>query len=67
MKNKLREEKITRICYLLASVCFYLSAVLEFTGTDGGNGAVNLCLGSAFLCLSCMHLSKDRDKNGKNQ
>lgn len=67
MKNKLHEEKITGICYLLASISFYLSAVMDFTGTDGGNGTVHLCLGSAFLCISFIHLNRDKDKNGKKQ
>lgn len=67
MKNKLHEEKIAGICYLLASACFYLSAVMGFFGTDAGNEAVNLCLGSAFLCLASTHWSKSRDKDNKSR
>lgn len=67
MKNKLREEKFNGICCLIASVSCYLSVIMGFTGADGGNGVVNLCLGSAFLCISFIHLNRDKDKNGKNQ
>lgn len=67
MKNENRKEKMTGICFLLISICFYLSAMMGFTGADGGNGVVNLCLGSAFLCLSSTHLSKGRDKDNKSQ
>lgn len=67
MKNKLHKEKMTGYCFLLISICYYLSAMMGFFGTDAGNEVVNLCLGSAFLCLSSAHLSKGGEKDGKKQ
>ena len=62
MKNEQKDnkEKITFICFLIASICFYISAAFCFMDeiTDSGMGVVNLCLGSAFLCLSSTHLNK---------
>ena len=59
-KEQNSKEKITFICFLIASICFYISAAFCFMdeATDSGMGVVNLCLGSAFLCLSSTHLNK---------
>ncbi len=66
MKNKQKDnkEKITFICFLVASICFYISAIFCFISetTDNSRGVINLCLGSAFLCLSTTHLNKNQDK-----
>lgn len=62
--NKNKKEKITFICYLIASICFYISAIIGIF-SKSSNWVVNLCLGSAFLCLSTTHLNKD--KNDKNK
>ncbi len=63
MKNDKR-EKISFVCFLIASICFYISAIFCFMSetTDNSKGVVNLCLGSAFLCLSTTHLNKKEDK-----
>ncbi len=70
MKNEQKDnkEKITFICFLAASICFYISAIFCFISetADTTRGIVNLCLGSAFLCLSSTHLNKDK-RNDKNQ
>ncbi len=63
MKNNSKnKDKIAFICFLVASICFYISAVISIVGKNGSNGVVNICLGSAFLCLSTAHLNKDKEK-----
>ena len=64
-EQKNNKEKIAFICFLIASICFYISAIIGIISKDGSNWVVNLCLGSAFLCLSTTHLNKDEDKNTK--
>ena len=49
-------KKISFVCCLVASVCFYISGIIGLFDKDGSNWVVNLCLGSAFLCLSTTHL-----------
>lgn len=61
MKND-KSEKISFICFLIASICFYISGIMEIISKDGSNWIVDLCLGSAFLCLSTTHLNKDNKK-----
>ncbi len=62
--KKDKREKISFVCFLTASICFYISAIFCFMSetTDNSTGVVNLCLGSAFLCLSTTHLNKKEDK-----
>lgn len=64
-EQKNNKEKITFICFLIASICFYISAIINIISKDGSNWVVNLCLGSAFLCLSTTHLNKDKNNKGK--
>lgn len=64
-KGQNKKEKITWICFLLASVCFYIAAIIGMISKDGNNVNINLCLGSAFLCLSTVQLRKNR--NNKEQ
>ncbi len=59
-KNK--REKISFICFLTASICFYISSIFCFISENNSKGIVTLCLGSAFLCLSTIHLNKKDDK-----
>lgn len=70
MKNEQRKnnkEKVAFICFLIASMGYYISAVIGIFSKDGSNWVVNMCLGSAFLCLSTTHLNKDEDKNDKDK
>ncbi len=62
--KKDKREKISFVCFLTASICFYISAIFCFMSatTENSKGVVNLCLGSAFLCLSTTHLNKKEDK-----
>lgn len=53
-----KREKISLVCYLIASICFYVGGIIGIFSKDGSNWIVNLCLGSAFLCLSTAHLNK---------
>lgn len=64
-KEQNNKEKIAFICFLIASICFYISAIIGIISKDGSNWVVNLCLGSAFLCLSTTHLNKDKNNKHK--
>ena len=37
--------------YYIASVLFYIVAIINFSDTGFSSGVIWLCLGSAFLCL----------------
>lgn len=60
--KKDKSEKISFICFLVSSICFYISGIIGIISKDESNWVVNLCLGSAFLCLSTTHLNKDKKK-----
>lgn len=62
MKNeqKNNKEKITFICFLIASICFYIVSIMNFIDNNTSTAVIFLCLGSAFLCLSFTHLNKDK-------
>ncbi len=60
-KNKL--NKISFVCFLIASICFYISALFSFMDeTTISRGVANIGLGSVFLCLSIAYLNKKEDK-----
>lgn len=64
--RKEQREKISLICYLTASICFYISGMISIMNkTD--NWAISLCLGSAFLCLSTTYLYKKDEKRKKKK
>lgn len=65
--KKEQREKISFVCYLAASICFYVSSIIGIMNKDGSNWVVNLCLGSAFLCLSTTHFHKDEEKKNKDK
>ena len=62
MKER-QNKKITFICFLIASICFYISAAIGIISKAGSNAVTNLCLGSTFLCLSTAYLNKDKDED----
>lgn len=66
-KQKNNKEKITFLCFLVASICFYISAVIGIMSKDESSWVVNLCLGSAFLCLSTVHWNRDKDNNDNDK
>ena len=54
-----RENRITSILYLVASVSFFISSIFWFI--DKSSLAItNLCLGACFLCLSSVYYTKDK-------
>lgn len=59
------KEKITFICFLIAAICFYLSAIIAIISKDGSPWVGKLCLGSAFLCLSTTHFESKRKESSK--
>ena len=65
MKNeqKNNKEKITFICFLVASIGFYIVSIMNFIDKNTSIAVVFLCLGSSFLCLSSTH--RNKDKNNK--
>lgn len=62
--KKEKQERIGFICYIIASICFYISAILDIINKDD-NWFIGLCLGSAFLCLSSTQLNKDKNNKQK--
>ena len=63
MKNN-KSNKTVPVLNFLASFCFYICAIINFTN-DSGMGALYLCLGSAFLCLGTVGLNKEKGKKDK--
>ena len=64
MKNN-KGNKTVSVLNFLASFCFYICAIINFTN-DSGMGAFYLCLGSTFLCLGSVWLNKGKkDKDDK--
>jgi len=61
--NNDKKEKVSFICFLIASICFYFVAVVNFMDDQTNTAVTYFCLGSAFLCLSTTHLNK----NGKGR
>ncbi len=63
MKNN-KNNKIVSILYFTSALCFYVCAIINFTGKDSGMGTMYICLGSTFLCLGIVWLNKG--SNGKD-
>lgn len=63
MKNeqKNNNERITFICFIVASICFYVISIMNFIDNNTSTSVIFLCLGSSFLCLSSTHLNKDKN------
>lgn len=65
MNNK---NFIAFVCYIIASICFYISAIIGIFSKESGNWITNMCLGSAFLGLASTHFPKrNNDKNNNNK
>lgn len=62
-----KENKIAFICYLIASIGYFVSAILGFI--DKNNMAIaNLGLGACFLCLSSVYYQKyKKDKENEDK
>ena len=64
--KKDKREKICFICFLAASICYYIISIVNFIDKNTTAAVRFLCLGSSFLCLSTTHLNKN-DKNNKDK
>ena len=71
---EMNKNKLCSVLYYVAALCFYITAIINFIGSDsgmGGMGVVYLCLGSTFLCLGSVYLTKlkkdNKDKDGQNK
>lgn len=60
-KQKNNKEKITFICFLIASICFYIVSIMNFIDNNTSTAVIFLCIGSAFLCLSFTHLNESKN------
>ena len=61
-------KKVNSTLYYIASVLFYVSAIINFVNDDTSTGVVWMALGSAFLCFGSVHSGKanERDEERKN-
>ena len=56
----MEKEKIRFICFLLASVCFFIVSIMNFMDENTAPAITFLLLGISFLLLSTTHLKKDK-------
>lgn len=63
MKNnqQSKSERIAFICFMIAAICYYISAAISIA-EKSDSAAMNICLGSAFLCISLSYIGKNKDK-----
>lgn len=62
MKNE--NNKIKNKWFLVAAICYYISAMILFISKNNTSMAgANLCLGSCMLCLAIS--DNDKDKKSK--
>ncbi len=54
------KEKIRFICFLLASICFFIVSIINFVDKNTAPAITFLLLGISFLLLSTTHLKKDK-------
>ena len=64
--KKDKREKICFLCFLAASICYYIISIVNFIDKNTNTAVIFLCLGSSFLGLSTTHLNKN-DKNNKDK
>ncbi len=51
VKEKNMRNKTTVTLYCIASLLFYITALIKFFNTGFSSGVVWFCLGSTFLCI----------------
>lgn len=56
--DKVKKERVCFLCFLVASICYYIASLINFTDKNTTLAIIFLCLGSSFLCLSTTHLNK---------
>lgn len=54
------KEKIRFICFLLASICFFIVSIMNFMDKNTAPAITFLLLGISFLLLSTTHLKNDK-------
>ncbi len=56
----MKKEKISFICFLVASICYFIVGILNFIDKDNNTALIFLCLGLSNLCLAFTYLNKDK-------
>lgn len=59
-------NKTTSNLYYVASVLFYIAAIIKFFNNGVSSGVVWLCLGSAFLCFGSSTRNKNKNADDEN-
>lgn len=59
----MKTYKVSAILSYIASILFYLSAIIHFAGADRSSGMIGLALGSTFLCLGSGYAGKAKKRN----
>lgn len=65
-EKNIMSNKTTVTLYYLASLLFYIVAIIKFFNTDFSSGVIWLCLGSAFLCFGGSTQSKHKKSDDKD-
>ena len=63
--KKDKREKINFVCFLIASICYFIISIMNFIDKNNSTAVIFLCLGFSFLCLSFTHLNKDKKDERK--
>lgn len=62
----MKKEKIIFICFIVASMCYYVISIVNYFNKNKTGAAIFLCLGSTFLCLSTIYQNRhDNDSDEK--
>lgn len=56
----MEKDKIRFICFLLASICFFIVSIMNFMDKNIAPAVTFLLLGISFLLLSTTHLKNDK-------
>ena len=56
----MEKDKIRFICFLLASICFFIVSIMNFMDKSTAPAVTFLLLGISFLLLSTTHLKNDK-------
>lgn len=56
----MEKDKIRFICFLLASICFFIVAIINFFDKNTASAIIFLLLDISFLLLSTTHLKKGK-------
>ncbi len=54
------------IVFYLISAAFYAVSVFNFIDKDSSQAVIWMCLGSTFLCLGSVELSKKKKSDGRD-